>query len=182
MKHNRNSFTDFPDGDLNRESHNIRNDFALRNRLSSLQRELNQIGDDVLRAGAASASTGGHPVLRSYAVGQNAVRNVIRSRANRLKFVPAHLMADPAWDMLLELYYAEFAQRRVSVTGLCIASNVPATTALRWTKTLENEGLTSRAGDPLDSRRYFITLTEAGQNAMDGYFAGEAPDEDAIAA
>lgn len=105
---------------------------------------------------------------------QKAVRAMIRSRANRPKFIPSYLFADPAWDILLNLYSAELAQQRVSVSSLCIASNVPATTALRWIKTLENEGLIRRAADRFDARRYFIALTEAGVSAMDGFFASEA--------
>ena len=99
--------------------------------------------------------------------------NEIRSRAKRTRFLPSYLFADPAWDILLDLYRSGLAQQRVSVSSLCTASNVPATTALRWIKTLQNEGLIDRAGDPLDARRHFVRLTDAGRTAMDGFFTSE---------
>src|SRR3546814_1843272 len=52
--------------------------------------------------------------------------------------------SDPAWDMLLDLYLAaERNTRPVSISSLCIASAVPATTALRWIKTFRSEEHTS---------------------------------------
>jgi predicted transcriptional regulator len=63
------------------------------------------------------------------------------------------LFADPAWDMLLDLLQAEIAQHRVPVSSLCIAAAVPATTALRWIKTMTDVGLFKRRADPHDGRR-----------------------------
>lgn len=94
----------------------------------------------------------------------------IRARADRLKFLPPELFADPAWDMLLDLYLADIMSRRVSVSSLCSASNVPATTALRWIGHLTKEGLIERMSDPCDGRRYFIALSKPGLAQMDGYF------------
>jgi hypothetical protein len=71
----------------------------------------------------------------------DAVRAVIRARRLRTRFFPEHLFADPAWDMLLDLLQAEIAQLRVPVSSLCIAAAVPATTALRWLKTVVQEGI-----------------------------------------
>ncbi len=102
------------------------------------------------------------------------MRRVVKSRANRAKFVPADLLADPAWDILLDLYSAGLSQHRISVSSLCQASNVPASTGLRWIKMLECEGFIERHGDPFDGRRYFMELTDAGLKAMDGYFTSEA--------
>lgn len=95
----------------------------------------------------------------------------IAFRACRIKHFPACLFADPAWDMLLELYCAHLRQYRVSVSGLCIASQVPATTALRWISTLESQNLISRKPDPLDHRRVHIQLTADGLIA---YFSDAA--------
>lgn len=98
------------------------------------------------------------------------VREAIASRANRTKFLPTHLFADPAWDMLLDLYHSNLVQRRVTISSLCIASNVPATTALRWIKALEGDGLASREADPFNARRYYIALTERGLTALKEFF------------
>jgi hypothetical protein len=43
--------------------------------------------------------------------------------------------------MLLDLLQAEISHLRVPVLSLCIAAAVPATTALRWLKTMVQEGI-----------------------------------------
>jgi hypothetical protein len=69
------------------------------------------------------------------------VRSVLRARRLRARFFSEEMFADPAWDMLLDLLQAEIAQLRVPVSSLCIAAAVPATTALRWLKTMVSKGL-----------------------------------------
>lgn len=108
---------------------------------------------------------------RSSRVAARDVHAVIRARRERTQFFRADLFADPAWDILLELYLADLAQRRVSISSLCIGAAVPATTALRWINTLEKEGLLRRNNDPFDGRRVYASLSETGLNKMDAYFA-----------
>jgi DNA-binding MarR family transcriptional regulator len=102
----------------------------------------------------------------------DSIRGIMRARLERKSYFPAHLFADPAWDMLLDLYAADLAQVRVTITSLCAASNVPMTTALRWIASLEREGLVRRHNDPLDARRYFMSLTDASRRGFEGYFSG----------
>lgn len=104
------------------------------------------------------------------------VQKTISDRSRRSKALPAHLFADPAWDMLLDLFRAYLAQHRVSVSSLCVASQVPATTALRWMNSLVAEGLIAREADPFDGRRFYLGLTEAGLTAMTTYFSGGLQD------
>lgn len=99
------------------------------------------------------------------------VRQIIAQRQARAKFFPADLFADPAWDMLLDLTAARAEHRRVSVTSLCIASGVPATTALRWIRQMTDAGLLERVEDAGDRRRAFIALSDAAADAMARYFA-----------
>ena len=80
------------------------------------------------------------------------------------------MFADPAWDILLELYASHLGQQRVSVSALCNCAAVPATTALRWISALQEKLLIDRRPDPLDGRRYFISLTSKGLTAMEDYF------------
>ena len=126
------------------------------------------------RNGGPAAGQGAIVSARSGSLGQ--VCRIIRSRAHRKKLLPAHLFADPAWDMLLELYKAELMSKNVSVTSVSIASNVPATTALRWIKALENEGLVRRTDDDFDGRRRFLSLTATALVAMDRFFEHLARD------
>ena len=104
------------------------------------------------------------------------VRQIIAGRQARAKFFDAELFADPAWDMLLDLTAAHAEHQRVSVTSLCIAADVPATTALRWIKQLVESGVFVRVADSTDKRRAFIGLSEQSTDAMARYFAEiEAP-------
>lgn len=98
------------------------------------------------------------------------VHRAIRQRRLRERFFDAGLFADPAWDILLDLTAAWTEGRRVSVTSLCIAAAVPATTALRWIAQMTEMGILSRQQDEADRRRAFVGLSDAAANAMARYF------------
>lgn len=99
------------------------------------------------------------------------VRQIIANRQARARFFDPDLFGDPAWDMLLDLTAAHAEGARVSVTSLCIAAGVPATTALRWLTQMVESGIFMRVPDPADRRRAFIALSEKAIAAMSGYFA-----------
>jgi len=82
------------------------------------------------------------------------------------RIVGRDLVSDPGWDILLDLYVNHMQARPVFVCGLCLAAQVPQTTALRWIATLEKRGLVDRAPDANDRRRSFVRLTEAGLDRM----------------
>ncbi len=148
--------------------------------LSSLSGDLTGVADDLranlnnalrvvdsipVRKTAASAGD-----IRPAGVNAAYVRTMIAERRQRDEFFPENLFADPAWDMLLELYAASLDQQRLSITNLCVSAAVPPTTALRWIGTLEATGLATRRSDPLDARRVFMSLSATGQEAMEAYF------------
>ncbi len=142
---------------------------------------LRQLSDEMGRIAATLArlSTGpGGPAVKpsedkapAPSVDAETVRAVIRARRLRSRFFSEELFADPAWDMLLDLLQAEIAQLRVPVSSLCIAAAVPATTALRWIKTMTEQGLFVRRADPHDGRRVFVELAPTASDAMRRYFA-----------
>ena len=103
--------------------------------------------------------------------------SIVRARRLRSRFFDEEHFADPAWDMMLELFHAELCQRRVAVSSLCIAAAVPATTALRWLKALTEKGLFIRHCDPFDGRRIYVELAPETSNALREYFRkiGGAP-------
>ncbi len=80
-------------------------------------------------------------------------------------------MADPLWDILLELLRAETMQHRVTVSNACLAAGVPATTALRWLKVMERENFVVRHRDPLDARRIYVALTPDASSRLRRWFA-----------
>jgi len=104
-------------------------------------------------------------------VSAETLRSVIRARRLRSRYFEEDMFADPAWDMLLDLLQAELAQLRVPVSSLCIAAAVPATTALRWLKTMTQQGMFLRRADPHDGRRVFVELAPQASQALRRYFA-----------
>ena len=103
------------------------------------------------------------------------IRQALLARQQRGRFFSSELFADPAWDMLLELYSAHLGQRRLSVSSLCGGSGVPPTTALRWITTMEKSQLIVRRNDPMDGRRVFVELSQPGIDGMDAYFQANSP-------
>ncbi|WP_239806574.1 winged helix DNA-binding protein [Croceicoccus hydrothermalis] len=99
------------------------------------------------------------------------IREIIRQRQLRAKFFDSELFADPAWDILLDLTAAQSERTQVSVSSLCIAANVPPTTALRWISQMTEAGLLKRVQDRADRRRAFIALSDKSVAAMSAYFA-----------
>ena len=97
------------------------------------------------------------------------IRRVLKARRVRQDFFGEDLFADPAWDILLEAYASQLLQQRTSVTALCNAAAVPATTALRWVRKLEEEGLLDRRQDPLDARRSWVELSNGANAKMRRY-------------
>ena len=90
------------------------------------------------------------------------VRRVIAARRARGRFFNAELFADPAWDILLELYALHCDQRPTRVSKVCAAAAVPVTTALRWVDELESEDLLIREPNLLDTRRVWVSISHPG--------------------
>lgn len=99
------------------------------------------------------------------------VRHVLKARAARSRFFGADLFADPAWDMMLDLYAAHLTGGLISVSSLCLVSGVPTSTGLRWIKVLEGRGFVAREDDPHDHRRVYLSLTPRAIGAIESYFA-----------
>jgi DNA-binding MarR family transcriptional regulator len=141
---------------------------------------LRQLSDEVSRIAATLARLSVGPDVpaekpepprgEAPSVSLDTVRQVIRARRLRARYFEEELFADPAWDMLLDLLQAEIAQHRVPVSSLCIAAAVPATTALRWIKTMTDVGLFKRRADPHDGRRVFVELSQDASEALRRYF------------
>ncbi len=120
-------------------------------------------------AAAAMAAAGAVPAGDGDALDAGFIRSIIRVRRMRDHFFQSDLFADPAWDMLLDLMAARVERQRVAVSSLCIAAAVPPTTALRWIKSLCDQGLFVRVADPEDGRRVFIELSTETAARMEAY-------------
>jgi DNA-binding MarR family transcriptional regulator len=77
------------------------------------------------------------------------------------------LFADPAWDLLLDLYIHNARQRRISVSSACLAAAVPTTTALRYITELLKRGLVERVPHPADGRSFLLCLTVPAITAIE---------------
>lgn len=149
---------------------------ASADRLRQLSEEVSRIASTLARLSTASAGPPMSPATMAPPradvpnVSAEALRAMIRARRLRSSFLPADLFADPAWDMLLDLLQAEIVQHRVPVSSLCIAAAVPATTALRWIKSMTDRGLLVRRDDPHDGRRVFIEMAPETSAGLRRYF------------
>jgi DNA-binding MarR family transcriptional regulator len=130
-------------------------------RLYELSREIERVAEAVASA----------PRPISAQITPATVRSIIRSRRLREEHFDRSLFADPAWDILLDLYAGRLEGRLSYVTSACAASGVPTTTALRWIKVLEGAGLVARSADPTDARRARLALTDEAVGSLEGYLA-----------
>ena len=143
----------------------------LDRRFSSLAEEVRRLTSvmdpqGVKRGAEADHASGG---IEKFSITADQVKSIIKARRGRDEYFRGDLFADPAWDILLDLTRAELECQRTSVTSLCHAASVPATTALRWIKTLMDEGILVRRTDPLDGRRIFVELTDLASESMQQY-------------
>lgn len=102
------------------------------------------------------------------------VQSEISNRARRLDYLRVELLSEPAWDILLHAYSFQLVEQQVTASELAERISVPSTTAIRWMKLLEAEGLLDRAPEISDPSQVTVTLTLKGVKMMDSYFA-EAP-------
>lgn len=145
-------------------------DNSLINKADGADQPLVYAGRAVEPGSTAIASTLRAPVSEKH------IRTILQHRRRRDQFFEGELFADPAWDILLELYAAALGQLRKSTGSVCMGAAVPATTALRWIKMLEDRNLVERTGDPLDGRRNYLSLSEGAFDALTSYF-NEIPGE-----
>jgi len=136
--------------------------------------DLLALSDEVSRiAGTLALLTGRERPVRvdePPPVSADEIRSIIHARRLRERYFPHDLFADPAWDMLLELFRADLVQQQISVSSLCLASAVPPTTALRWLSTLIERHIFVREPDRRDGRRIFVKFTPEAREAMYQYF------------
>ena len=91
-----------------------------------------------------------------------------RERSRRFA-AQSKFFTDPGWDIFVDLAAAGLAGRLVSISSACLASLVPQTTALRYVRLLETEGLVERMQDASDGRRFLLSLTSKGWSTFHGY-------------
>jgi DNA-binding MarR family transcriptional regulator len=139
----------------------------IEEQLEDIQLQIDRIRGQLLSP-ARSAGTADKSLLKVL------VQEILRSRRRREKLFGGDLFGEPAWDILLELFSAELAQKKLSVSAACYASAVPHTTALRWLGKLEDDGWITRMDDPFDGRRSWLVLTDHGSDRMRHFLSNVA--------
>jgi predicted transcriptional regulator len=133
----------------------------------SVVRELSAQIAKLIPPGAAS------PCAPCYSDGKLAdlAAAVYGARMERSRCLPMSLFGEPAWDMLLDLFINTARGLRLGTTSLCLGSNAPQSTALRYVERLEEEGLVRRY-QPVDDRRLnCVELTPRGKKQMREYLS-----------
>ncbi len=97
------------------------------------------------------------------------VKAALKAQKMQRKLFGSELVANPCWDMLLDLYEKMLLHRAVSVSSLALASGVPVTTALRRMARLEELGFVRRGKDQTDARRVLVELTDVGLESLGEY-------------
>jgi hypothetical protein len=97
------------------------------------------------------------------------IRKMVSARRLRNRYFSEYKLADPAWDIVLDLALARIDRVDVSISSLCIAANVPTTTALRWIKALVKDGTIYIRPDPADARRRFVHISDQAYLRLLGY-------------
>lgn len=91
----------------------------------------------------------------------SAAAEIFRMRRARDQHMPADLVGEPGWDILLALYAEE--PQRLPVSTVCYASSIPMSTGLRWVGALVKRGLVERETHHRDGRVVLLLLTQKGR-------------------
>jgi DNA-binding MarR family transcriptional regulator len=106
-----------------------------------------------------------------HAMGLAIARWWLKARRLREEMFGPGLFADPAWDILLDLYSAEAKGQCVQISSLASAARVPHSTAIRWAKVMTRAGLMVRHKDPTDARRIHVCLSPGARALLEDFFA-----------
>jgi hypothetical protein len=112
----------------------------------------------------------------------DAARREYRDRRERERVFGPGIAADPAWDILLDLFIARDEGRDVTVFSVSAATAVAEGTILRCIAHLVEAKLISRGPLSSDPRSIFLTLTDQAAGMMCDYFSRTAAAADGAGA
>lgn len=136
----------------------------LENKLISLKHKINKL--------RATAYTVNDPLV-SVKINPNQEKlfaiagEELRDRSRRTAHFPDALLGEPAWDMMLDLYYHSILSQEISVTSACLAARVPVATGLRWIALLQSQGYITRKRSEKDRRSVILDLTADGRDRIE---------------
>lgn len=133
---------------------------AIARQVADMAQGLAALADKLVGQPAAAS----HDVLEADCIAF--LEGQFRIRRLRGRHLPGLSLGEPAWDILLDLAIAHYWRRETSVTSLCIAADVPSTTALRWINSMTKAGVIVRRPCQRDGRRSFLAISPASYQAM----------------
>ena len=101
-------------------------------------------------------------------------RRAVFERQRRTAFFDQAMFGEPAWDMLLALYVADFVGGKQTIGNLAELVDVPVSTVVRWAGQLERNDCIIREPHPHDRRAIFVRLTDKAREGLDAYFSSLA--------
>ena len=104
----------------------------------------------------------------------DAARREYRDRREREHVFGPGIAADPAWDILLDLFIARDEGRDATVFSVSAATAVAEGTILRCIAHLVEAKLIARGSHSSDPRSIFLTLTDRAAGMMCDYFSRTA--------
>ena len=126
-----------------------------------LHKTIRELAQRVAELEARAAEDGSEPPSLGFSDDKLATiaTSIYRTRQNRTRYFEPSLFAEPAWDMLLDLFINKVRGARISTSSLCLAAGVPQATGLRWIGLLNDQGLLRRQRAPDDARLMLIDIT-----------------------
>lgn len=96
----------------------------------------------------------------------NLAKRIYDARRERERVFNEDMFADPAWDLLLDLFVKSARSEQVSISSACQGANVPEATALRYLKALTEKKYVERSSHPNDKRSTTLKMTPLGNKLM----------------
>lgn len=81
------------------------------------------------------------------------------------------LLANPGWDILLDLFIQRSEGKRISIISVCIAANAPTSTVLRYLQAMMDAGTITRSASVEDSQGLLISLSDEAYAKMKAILA-----------
>ena len=107
-----------------------------------------------------------------------AARRLYRFRRTRDNLFGPALFADPAWDILLELFIARREGRKATISDVCAAAAAPSSTAARHIGNLVEKGLIAKVPREEDARSFYVELSPAVNRKLGRLFREMQRSED----
>ncbi|MBU3077280.1 hypothetical protein [Sphingomonas quercus] len=101
-------------------------------------------------------------------------RHLLEERRRRAALFGEDLFANPAWEIMLELFLASETHVRAPLARVGSAAGVPAAAARRWVDLLEERGLLRKIPDREAPDCMTVALTTEVQERMRAYLRESA--------